>query len=321
MDQAPVVVQYGPNAVYCVIEGKKNSVGCAVASTASVMQRYGVKPPMVGNEVDLQTLGASMGRRCREVSPKLKHGVCPKKWCTQCSYLELKARGIAVNRKALTWEQILAHASNGRPVVMPLTYGFFPVVSPRSYSSSVPARGRSDRYEGGHMVVLHDVRGNVGIVADPDFGSPARPRVPPHSEIPLATLKRGWEHLGSHPVTYALQASEGLVPPPPPPPNGGRAAAAATVTGPALRFGGQPKGRGRFRVKTRSRIRRSPHVRDDNLIRVVNAGTTFACGQTTFAGTNVGGSPKWLGTADGKNWIHSSLVEHVGERNGTEDIR
>jgi hypothetical protein len=98
---------------------------------------------------------------------------------------------------------------------------------------------------------------------------------------------------------------------PPPPPS-------SSVT---LRYGGTATHRGRYRVKLdRCRIRSKPDT-DADIVRMVDRGATFACAQTTETGTRVDGSRRWYGTADGRKWIHSSLVEAAGHSTGSETVR
>jgi len=111
-----------------------------------------------------------------------------KKWATCCIFLELRANGIACRHDNFSKATIGGFLKQGKPIAAPGTYGKVPKVSPSSYSSTVPARGRSDTYLGGHMVVAWRA-GSVAsdgsirsvIVSDSDFGSASRPVVPPHS--------------------------------------------------------------------------------------------------------------------------------------------
>jgi hypothetical protein len=329
----PLVTQYGTGAVFC----GRSSVGCAVAATASFILRYGVPIPRTGGRPDLVALGASMADRHRARDPKTPHGVCPRAWCAFCAYLELKARSIPVAYGKLSWDQIAAHVRRDEPVMIPIRYDAVPLISRNSYSESVPARGRSDTgIVDAHMVVLHAIRGDVGIVADSDFGSPARPRTPPHSELPLAVVRGAWEKLGRWKVTYAVEAPPGsgttpavgpaVVAPTPASPEGADGLPPpAPRPGVTFRFGGRPKYRGQYTVRVpageRANLRSSPHVRSDNVVGKATAGTTFACAQTSHAGTNVNGSSRWHGTADGERWLHTSVVRAVGHRTGTEEIR
>lgn len=88
-------------------------------------------------------------------------------------------------------------------------------------------------------------------------------------------------------------------------------------------YGGKPMGRGSFRVKARvtANLRKSPYVRSDNVVQRLAPGTTFRCLQTTWSGSRVGLSSKWVGTADGRHWLHSSVVEYVGPITGHETIK
>jgi len=171
------------------------AIGCAVCTAADLLVRYNRSIPRLANGTpDMKTLGARMGSRCRRVNGT-QHGLAlytndhmNKKWATCCIYLELRAQGIAARHLTQTKAQIAGHLKAGRPMAIPGTYGKVPKVSPTSYSSTVPARGRSDSYLGGHMVAAYRATstwsdGSIRQVAigDSDFGSASRPVVPPHS--------------------------------------------------------------------------------------------------------------------------------------------
>jgi N-acetylmuramoyl-L-alanine amidase len=86
----------------------------------------------------------------------------------------------------------------------------------------------------------------------------------------------------------------------------------APKSGVVLKYGGYAGFRGTWRVNgDHTNERRSPYITATNVIRQVNAGTMFANAQTTDKGTVVGGSGRWLGSADGNTWIHVSMVTLV----------
>lgn len=77
-----------------------------------------------------------------------------------------------------------------------------------------------------------------------------------------------------------------------------------------LRHGGYVGWLGNWEVMfNNSRIRTSPHIRSDNIVRTVDTGHVFRNAQTTSTGTLVNGSRRWLGDATGNRWIHVSLVQ------------
>lgn len=87
---------------------------------------------------------------------------------------------------------------------------------------------------------------------------------------------------------------------------------AVPTPGVTLKYGGYAGFRGRWRVmQNYSRFRRSPFIKRDNIIEMVDAGHEFRNSQTTDQGTFVNGSRRWLGDASGDRWMHVSLVELV----------
>lgn len=168
-------------------------VGCAIATLEDLIVRY--KMNGIGT-INQTTLGRSAGKRHRNADPGCRHGICPSKWCGYCQYLELKARGIGCKWSGLTVAQFRATAKAGRPMSVSVRYGYFPRVSKYSYSKTVPAKGRSDSYTGGHQVIVWGVKDVYAdgrprhyIVSDPDFGSASRPRRPPYSIISADRLE------------------------------------------------------------------------------------------------------------------------------------
>jgi hypothetical protein len=88
-----------------------------------------------------------------------------------------------------------------------------------------------------------------------------------------------------------------------------------------LRYGGKSEGRGQYVVSADGvRIREKPYT-NARIVKTVNHGTTFRCGQTTDTGTSVNGSRRWRGTADGRKWVHDSLVRAHGHSTGRETVR
>lgn len=326
-DRFPNIDEFGAGSCTC----KGTMTGCAVCATANIAVRYGKRIPRLTNGTpDMRTFGAQMGLRHRQAARENRHGlnlsgICTPpntgtNWCAYCAYLQLKGLGIPAGYGVLSRSQLTAHLKAKHPIVVPGRYGVVPFIRETSYSSSVPARGRSDSgFTGAHMVTAWEpaslwTNGSLRqvVISDADFGSASRPVVPPHSVWSASVF---WAYVESYrwAVAYCLQAAPRIV--------SGDTAGPAPTTTVTYRYGGQPKGRGSFRVKATANLRRSPYVRSDNVIRQVAAGTTFACRQTTWAGTNVGGNARWVGTDDGQQWIHSSLVEHIGDLTGREAIR
>jgi hypothetical protein len=100
-------------------------------------------------------------------------------------------------------------------------------------------------------------------------------------------------------------------PPPPPPPS----------SGVELRYGGTAAGRGRYIVRadgTRLRDRPSSSAR---ILRELDAGSSIAVAQTTRTGSSIDGSRVWRGTADGRRWVHDSLLRPNGHTTGRENVR
>lgn len=315
-DPYPNVDEFGAGATTC----QGTMTGCAVCSTADVIARWGITIPRTGaGAPDMRTLGAIMGAKHRAAAPGVRHGLSLSgqctggtNWCAYCAYLQLKAEGVPVAYGRLTWAQIVAHLELRRPVILPGAYGRLPVVGRASYSSTIPAKGRSDSaFTGAHMMVAWGVASRDAhgaptsfYVSDPDFGSPARPVVPPHSVISATALKAYWSAYG-WPVTYALSA---------PPAQGA----------PRLPYGAVKYGTPlRFRATVAANERSSPRIAAHNVNSnsPVKKGTTIRVDRYTKAGTNVGGSSTWYGTDDGNEWFHSSVVARVGAATGTEAIQ
>jgi hypothetical protein len=219
-DRYPNIDEFGRGSCSC----GGTMTGCAVCATANVLVRYGKPIPRLADGTpDMRTLGARMGKRHRDLQA-VRHGMslygdCDENWCTYCAFLELRAAGLPVAHQQLTWAQIASRLAAGQPFVLPGRYGRFPYVSPTSYSSTVPAKGRSDAgFTGAHMVVAWGVgqRWSTGsvrsyAVSDADFGSPSRPVVPPHSLITPAVLRSYWEAYGWS-VCYVTKPPPALEP-------------------------------------------------------------------------------------------------------------
>lgn len=207
-DAYPNIDEFGRGATTCL----GTMTGCAVCSTANVLVRYGKTIPRLSDGTpDMRTFGARMGAKHRAVDSTCRHGLsltgrCAggTNWCTYCSFLQLRAQGISVSHQQWSFAQIEAHLAKGLPLIVPGIYGKVPIVSEGSYTSSKPAKGRSDSgFDLAHMVVVWGVasRSSTGApltyyVSDSDFGSPSRPVVPPHSVWSRATLKAYWSALG-----------------------------------------------------------------------------------------------------------------------------
>jgi hypothetical protein len=152
--------------------------------------------------INQTTLGRLAGAKCR-AADHCQHGRCPSKWCGYCVTLELRARGLSVAWTGLSRTQFREKAKAGYPMSVSIRYAYIPKVSKASYSRTVPARGRSDDYLGGHQVVVWGVTRNRDgtikqyIVSDPDFGSKSRPVIPPYSLIARDRLEAAREHLRS----------------------------------------------------------------------------------------------------------------------------
>jgi len=285
----PEVEPAAANAPYC----GSSAVGCTVCSTAAIITRF--KKTRI---TDLKALGRSMGARHRAADPRVRHGICPHAWCHYCMYLELKARGIPVAYGKLSWTQVIAHVKAGHPIGLPHKYGILAKVSPKSYSTTTPAKGRVDDFTGQHSAVLWAVVGTSFALSDPDFGMSWAP-VPPHSLIPIATMKRAWEALGWS-VCYTTQKPPSLTAPAP--------------TGVSLQtqWGATPTLRGTYAANAGStNVRRSPFIRSTNVVDQLAKGEKFVCAQSTRAGTNVSGSSLWHGNARGDRWVHHSVVHVV----------
>jgi hypothetical protein len=301
----PMVSQFRSDSPHCPSRG---FIGCAVATTEALLRRY--RPHDQPIRQDL--LGESMGRRHRAWAKahgqKSTHGNCPSAFCPFCSYLELKARHVPVGYGRLSVAQLRAHLRKRHAVHLGGIYTEVHLVSPTSYTKDTVARGRSDAtMKGGHSIVVWEVGDEAPdetprtyIVSDSDFGSGRRPRIPRYceydaDEIESMYVKGGWS------VAYTLAPPPSLNPLPP-------------VPGVVFAFGGVPKARGMYVVTnpTGANQRSSPFVRKDNVRVMVPRGTEFRVHQTTLAGTNVGGSPKWHGDATGTVWMHHSVIKPIG---------
>lgn len=318
----PNVHEFGLGATTCP-SGHQVGTGCAVCSTANVMLRYGVEIPRLSDGTpNMVALGRRMGERHREATPGNRHGLSliPGQqcaggyWCAFCAYLELKASHVPVAYGNLTVQQIRAQLDAKHPIVLPGDYWQVPVVSSSSFSAGKPARGRVQSHLStrpfGHMVTAWEslrsqTEGRWGyIVSDPDFGSYAGAAVPPYSIWSDAVLEAFWGRFAWS-VCYAVTAPPAL------------------DAGPAViyRYGGRPTSRGSYVIPAGVRVRRSPYVRDTNILETTTKPTTFGAAQATYAGTNVGGSTLWLGTADGMAWVFKGLAKLVGHTTGKEEIQ
>ena len=297
----PLISEFRPDSPRCPTGWN----GCAVASTEAILRRY-----LPGEPVPSQlVLAESMGRRHRQMDPTSTHGICPRAWCPYCSYLELKARHVAVGYGRLSIAQFRAHLTKRHAIHIGGVYQPIRLVSAQSYSKNVPARGRSDnRDQGkfGHAIVAWQVGESRPdgtprsyIVSDPDFGSPGRPRIPPYcvydaGEVEAMYLKGGLR------ICYCLTS---------PPPLDGQPDLKTQPQNATFQFGGLPQSRGLYRVHVDSaRQRTSPYIRPTNIIRSVPEGTEFRVGQTSLSGTNVGGSSTWHGDSSGTVWMHHSVI-------------
>jgi hypothetical protein len=299
----PMISEFRTDSPRCP-EGKN---GCAVATTEALIRRYLLHEP-IPRQVDL---GESMGRRHRQMDRASTHGICPTAWCPYCSYLELKARHIPVGYGRLTIDQLRSHLRRRHAVHLGGTYHPIRLVKTSSYNDHVPARGRSDNTDEGkfgHSIVVWQV-GQARpdgvpltyIVSDPDFGSSARPVIPPFCEYDAQQVEKMYLQ-GGFRIAYCQDAPPALDAPKLVPPPG--------VT---LQFGGEPRARGSYVATVAdARQRSSPFIRATNVIRSVPEGTVFHVSQTTLTGTNVHGSSTWHGDATGTVWMHHSVVRPRG---------
>lgn len=201
-DAYPSIDEFGPGS--CTCQG--TMTGCAVCATGNVAVRYGKPIPRLPDSTpDMRALGKAMGARHRAVAaagtPGDRHGLSLSgacyggtNWCAYCAFLQLRAQGVPVAYGPLTFAQIMSRVENRQPVVLPGRYGVIPYVFPSTYSPILPARGRSDAgFGGAHMVVAWAMSTSSSvIVSDSDFGSPARPVIPPHSIWTVAEMKAYW---------------------------------------------------------------------------------------------------------------------------------
>lgn len=327
-DAYPVHREFGPGSTTCASGGARGT-GCAVCTAAAFLSRWGVHYPTLadGRTLDANELGASMGGRHRAIDKSSHHGLslitgrgCSGGyWCAFCIYLELKARHVPVAYGPLREAQLLAHLAAGHPIALPGDYWQVPVVARSSVDRDHPARGRVQSVLStrpfGHMVAVWGLaKGSLTtyVVSDPDFGSNGPEEVPPHSLWSLETLLKFWQGFGSLPVCYGVTAPPSLAKPPQPP-----------MPGVHFVYGARPTSRGSYSIKLNSRVRTSPFIRGGNIALTTTraGGTSFACAQATYAGTNVGGSTLWYGNRAGDRWVHSSLAKLVGHTTGQEVIR
>lgn len=304
----PMVSQFRSDSPTCPTRG---SIGCAVATTEALLRRYRPQDAHLRQDA----LAASMGRRHRVWAKthgtSSTHGLCPSAFCPFCSYLELKARHVPVAYGRLTVTQMRAHLRKRHAVHLGGKYTEIHLVGRNTYTKGTVALGRSDASMiGGHSIVVWEVGDEAPngtprtyIVSDPDFGSPARPRIPKYceyqaDEIEAMYVKGGWS------LAYTLAPPPSLTNP------SSIQAAAKKVT---LAFGGELRGRGLYVVSspTGANQRSTPFIRSNNVRRLVPQGTEFRVLQTTLAGTNVGGSTKWHGDASGTFWMHRSVIQPV----------
>jgi hypothetical protein len=316
-DSFPLVKEFGPGATSCAGQ----MTGCAVCSTAEILLRFGKPIPRTASGYpDMQALGRSMGRRHRNVQNGNRHGLSGSgscsppnngtNWCGFCGYLELKARGVPMAYGQLTRAQVHTHLERNHPMLVPGLYSRVPLIGTGSYTPTTAARGRSDSgFGGAHMVTAYLLVNDRVFIGDPDFGSPGRPVVPIHSVWTTAVFDRYRESY-NWPVAYAIIA---------PPPVG--QPAAPSTPGVTYRYGGMATKRGSYVVRDGVNVRTSPYIRGDNVAQVTSGPTTFACAQTTYSGTNVGGSTTWYGTRAGNRWVHESLAKLKGHTTGKEEIK
>jgi hypothetical protein len=303
----PMVSEFREDSPRCPATGWN---GCAVAATEALLRRY-----RLGLVLPTQKkLGDSMGRRHRAMDGTSTHGICPSPWCPYCSYLELKGWHVPVGYGRISIAQLRDHARARHAVHLGGWYQAIHAVPPSSYSRDAPARGRSDTSLDGkfrHSIVVWEVgrarpdgEPATYIVSDPDFGSPRRPVMPPYCEYDAHDIEEFYR-LGQMKMVYCLRSPQAF----------DDGAAAAHEGGAAtLRFGGEPRGQGRY-VTTPAdgaRQRSSPYIRTTNIIRTVPAGTEFRWAQSTLAGTNVHGSGLWRGDITGTVWMHDSVLKHPG---------
>jgi len=299
----PMISEFRSDSPTC----PKGWNGCAVATTEALLRRY-----LPGQPVPKQKdLGDSMGRRHRQMDHTSSHGICPGAWCPYCSYLELKARGIPMGYGRLSIEQLRAHLLLRHAVHLGGMYHPIRQVSSTSYSSTVPARGRSDTTLDGkfrHSIVVwqvgqarQDRTPLTYIVSDPDFGSPHRPRVPPYCEYDAREVEAMYLQ-GGLKIAYCQTEPPRLDRP-----------AIASPAGVSLKFGGEPRARGLYVTTVDDANQRSsPFIRTVNIIRIVPEGTVFHVRQTSLTGTNVHGSTTWHGDATGTVWMHHSVIRPQG---------
>jgi hypothetical protein len=77
------------------------------------------------------------------------------------------------------------------------------------------------------------------------------------------------------------------------------------------RFSGTPTSRGLFRFVAATKVRSSPRIRSDNVVRTAAKNSTFS-GRQSAQGTSVGGSTLWHGNAAGDEWIPDASVTVIG---------
>ena len=201
-DPYPNFDEHGEGAPYC----GGDAVGCAVCIGADMLWRYNkTLPRRSSGAVDLIELGRQMGNLCRAQNGgthgRALQGQCAGGlWFTCCIHLILRKHNVPSKLIYRTWRDIEACIKLKRPVAIPGNYVHFLKVDKNSYDSDTPAKGRSDDFLLGHMVLAWDVQSSNSDgdirrirVSDGDFGSASRPRKPPHSSIHRNQLKAFFE--------------------------------------------------------------------------------------------------------------------------------
>jgi hypothetical protein len=200
----------------------------------------------------------------------------------------LRITPISINR-----QDIPKFVASGHAIMVPHDYG----------KLTTHLRRWQPRFTGGHSAMI------CGRASNGKFGW----------FDPLAPSNWGGEWVNWADVEPAIWTGGPMALP--------KAAAVPTPARPApdtdthLRYGGRASGRGQFVViSDGTRIRERPAT-NARIVRTLRRGDTFACGQTTDTGTNVGGSTRWRGTKNGALWVHDSLVRGHGHTTGNETVR
>lgn len=186
----------------------------------------------------------------------------------------------------ISWRTFIAGIKAGRGAIV---LGWYSEI-PRKY------RGQ-DRAYFGHAVYINEVRPSDGalLLYDPLNEKPVW--------IPQIYIKRFAGAFrtpaGRLGYGYAQAAyTKDTVPKP----------STGTTTTVTLRYSGVKITPHTYTAKVSAKQRRSPYVRNDNIIKTVPAGTGFRAYQKTTKGTNVGGSTTWYGNSNGTVWMHSSVL-------------